>query len=149
MKKLLLGIFAFLFATVVNAASTSPVGYWKTIDDVSGKPKSIVKITKNSHQELAGQVVKIFPKPGESQNKLCEACTGDKHNKPIVGMVILTGLKFQGDEWSGGEILDPKTGKVYKCTLKVASDGSTLSMHGYIGITLFGRTQTWIRVKGA
>jgi len=148
MKKLLLGIFTLLFATIVNAASTSPVGYWKTIDDQTGQPKSIVKITQ-SGQTLTGQVVRIFPKPGESQNKLCEACTGDKHNKPIVGMVILTGLKFDGESWTGGRILDPKTGKTYRCTIKVASSGSTLSMHGYVAVSALGRTQTWVRVKGA
>lgn len=127
--------------------SDSPIGYWKTIDDVTGKPKAIVKISQTTNQALTGQVIKIFPSPGHDQNELCTACSGSKHNKRIVGMVILEGLKQnkkQPNEWSGGKILDPKNGKEYRCLIQVIDNGQKLNVRGYIGISLFGRSQTWL-----
>ncbi len=126
---------------------SSPIGNWKTIDDVTGKPKSIIHLYANSDQTLSGRVVKIFPKPGEDQNKICEPCKGSKHNQKIVGMVVLEGMKQNGEKWQGGQILDPKNGKTYRCTLRVIGNGSKLEVHGYIGIPAFGRTQVWERVN--
>lgn len=126
----------------------SPVGYWKTIDDVTGKPKSILHITQTSDGSLQGQIVKIWPKPGKDENEVCEACEGEKHNQRIVGMVIMTGLKQSDSEWNGGDILDPNNGKTYHCIITVVDHGQKLHVRGYIGIPVLGRTQTWIRVQG-
>lgn len=126
--------------------STSPVGYWKTIDDVTHKPKSIVRIWEDQNHILMGQVVKIFPSPGKDQAELCAACKGDKHNQPIVGMVILSGLKANEHQWNSGEILDPENGKTYSCAAKLAQNGKQLNVRGYIGLPLLGRSQTWERV---
>jgi uncharacterized protein (DUF2147 family) len=132
--------------SIAHAANTnSPIGYWKTIDDVAGTPKSIIEIYETSQHTLEGKVLQIFPKPGEDQNKLCDACKGEKHNQRIVGMVILEGMKQNGEQWDGGQILDPKNGKTYRCKLKVVDHGEKLAVHGYIGMPLLGRTQTWIR----
>ena len=145
----LLGILCclgFLSAYAANPVPISPVGYWKTIDDVTGKPKSIIQIWRTEDQTLTGKVVKVFSKEGYDQIKLCTACSGDKRNQPIVGMMILTGLKAKEHQWTNGEILDPENGKTYSCALRVTDNGKKLNVHGYIGLPLFGRSQTWERV---
>ena len=124
----------------------SPVGYWKTIDDITGQPKSIVQVYANGDQTLNGRVVKLLAS-GEDPNKLCTACTGTRHNQKIVGMIVMEGMKANGNKWDSGHILDPKNGKTYRCTLRLINNGSDMQVRGYIGISLFGRTQTWIRVN--
>jgi uncharacterized protein (DUF2147 family) len=124
----------------------SPIGYWKTIDDVSGEPKSIIKITYSEAGILSGSVVKLFKDP----HKVCDACEGDERNKPIVGMVIMKQLvpsKEHSSEWVNGQILDPKNGKIYNCHIKLSEDGQKLKVRGYIGLPLFGRSQTWEKVE--
>lgn len=148
-KFLVIGFF-FFFLQSVYAAANSPVGFWKTIDDVSGQPKAIVQIS-SSGATLYGRILKIFPRPGHDQNEVCKACKGSRHNQRIVGMVIMEGLtqdKNSPYEWTGGRILDPENGKTYKCNIKLVG-GSRLNVRGYIGVSMFGRTQTWIRVGGA
>ncbi len=146
--KLIVVCFSLSWVLIVHAASNSPVGYWKTIDDVTGQPKSILQLWESSDHILYGKVVKIFPQPGHDPHPLCTACTGDKYNKPILGMVILEGLKQDGNDpslWTGGSILEPKSGKVYHCTIQVVEGGEKLNVKGYVGISAFGRSQTWIR----
>ncbi|HVK54627.1 MAG TPA: DUF2147 domain-containing protein [Burkholderiales bacterium] len=126
------------------ASESSPVGAWKTIDDKSGKVKSIVQITE-TNGELQGVVTKVFSPPAESENPVCEKCEGERKDKPVIGMTIMSGLRKTGEEYTGGQILDPAEGKIYKCKVKVAEDGKTLQMRGFIGFSLLGRTQTWVR----
>jgi uncharacterized protein (DUF2147 family) len=153
MKKITLFVFIFFFISTINATSlesvNSPIGYWKTIDDVTGQPKSVLKIRQIDNGSLYGQVIKIFPRPQHNQNEICEACTGERHRQRIVGMVIMEDLKQNADDqsvWDGGKILDPLNGKVYHCYLQVSKNGQELHLRGYIGVPLFGRSQTWIRV---
>jgi len=124
--------------------NTSPVGTWKTIDDASGKPKSLIVITE-SNGVLQGKIEKLFRTPEEDQNPKCDKCTGANKDQPIVGLTILTGLKKDGKEWSGGEIMDPANGKVYKSKAELTDGGSKLQVRGYIGVPMFGRSQTWVR----
>jgi|SRR5690554_2764258 len=131
----LIGIFAY---------SQSPVGIWKTIDDKTGKEKSYVRIYETKSGKLQGEVTKILT-PGR-ENAKCEKCDGEKKDKPIKGMVILWGLEKDGNEWSGGQILDPNSGKQYKCSMKM-NGNDILEVRGYLGISLLGRTQTWERVE--
>lgn len=149
----LIAVLFFAAALPVSAdelaTSPSPIGYWQTIDDISGKPKSIIQISENEHHALIGKVVKIYPKVGEDQHKVCVHCEGDKHDQPIVGMVVLYGLTLHDDQWKDGEILDPENGKTYRCSLRTADHGKKLNVHGYIGMPLLGRTQSWIRVNSA
>lgn len=135
---------------VFAAANNSPVGLWKTIDDVTGKPKAIIEITETAQHTLQGTVVKIFPIEGHDQNELCAACKGPKHNQKIVGMTVLEGLradKNDANRWGGGEILDPKNGKTYHSTVQLTDGNQKLNVRGYIGMPLFGRTQIWHRVN--
>jgi len=127
-----------------HAADLSPVGLWKTIDDHTGKPRGLVRVTQVDG-EYQAKVEKIFPKPGEDLNPRCEKCEGTRHDQPVMGMTILWGLTKQGDEYQGGEILDPENGKVYRAKMKLDDGGRTLHVRGFIGFSLFGRTQIWIR----
>lgn len=123
---------------------SSPVGFWKTIDDVSGQAKSVVQISESSDGQLSGRVAKLFRDP----ELLCTACTGSKQGKPVLGMEIMSNLKHDpkhADEWTGGEILDPKNGKTYHCLIKLSEGGQKMIVRGYFGLPLFGRSQTWIR----
>ena len=126
------------------ADTGSPVGKWRTIDDKSKKERSIIVITENNG-ELQGVVEKLFDQPGDDPAHLCKECQGDRKDKPIIGMTILWGLKRQNDGWGGGEILDPKNGKIYRCKMSLSADGNSLRVRGFIGVSLLGRTQTWQR----
>jgi uncharacterized protein (DUF2147 family) len=132
--------------SVAFADSASPVGLWKTIDDETGEVKSLVRISKEDGS-LVGTIAKLFPKPGKDPNPVCDKCDGEKKDQPLLGMGILWGLTKQGEEWSGGLILDPKNGKTYKCTIKLEGAGGTLAVRGYIGFSLLGRSQTWVRME--
>ena len=126
------------------AQSASPVGVWRTIDDKTKKERSVIRITE-SNGELQGVVEKIVDQPGDDPAHLCKECKGDRKDKPIIGMTILWGLKKDGEAWTGGEILDPKNGRIYRAKVTPSADGKTLDVRGYIGMALIGRTQTWLR----
>ena len=134
----------FLLGSSAWAQDASPVGVWKSIDDKTKKERSIIRITEASG-ELQGVVEKIFDQPGDDPAHLCKECKGDLKDKPIVGMKILWGLKKDGATWSGGEILDPKNGRVYSAKITPSKDGKSLDVRGYFGVSLIGRTQTWLR----
>jgi uncharacterized protein (DUF2147 family) len=142
----LLSFFLFIFQTYAFAAQVaSPYGYWKTVDDKTGKVKSVVSIS-GSPSYLSATVVKLYP----GALTVCSACSGNLKNKPILGMTVMYGLKQNPKnlyEWSGGSIFDPKTGKLYNCMLTVSPDGKTMVVRGYVGVSLFGRSQTWIRTS--
>lgn len=136
---------SFLSMAVSSVFAASPVGYWQTIDDVTSKPKSIVEIKELPNHTLQGRVVKLYTDPA----KVCTACSGDKKDQPILGMTVMHSLRLtQAEEqlWSNGEILDPKNGKTYHCNLRVSNNDTDLQVRGYLGVPLFGRTQTWHRV---
>lgn len=146
MKPLIRTALAFALAASALpalAANDSPVGKWKTIDDKTHEVKSIVEITENGGL-LEGKVLQVL-KSEHGPHPVCANCDGERKNKPIEGMTIMWGLKKDGDEWSGGQILDPAKGKIYKVTLKLEDGGQKLDVHGYIGFSLIGRSQEWIR----
>jgi len=126
------------------ADDNSPVGLWKNIDDVSGKPKALIRITE-SNGELQGRIEKLFRAPDQDQNPKCDKCEDARKDQPIIGMVFMSGLKKDGDEYAGGEILDPDNGKVYKSKMHLTDAGKKLSVRGYIGIPMLGRSQVWVR----
>jgi uncharacterized protein (DUF2147 family) len=125
-------------------ADSSPVGLWKTIDDETGKPKSLVRITE-SNGEFKGKVEKLFRSADQDQNPKCVKCDDANKDQPIIGMTILTGMRKEDDEYTGGRILDPNNGKVYRSKMSVIDDGKKLKLRGYIGVPMLGRTQIWLR----
>ena len=137
-------IALLLPALRLSAAEPSPVGLWKTIDDNSGQPRGLIRI-REVNGRLEGIVEKGFPKPGENQPPNCDKCEGARHNQPILGMTILWGLTKEGDEYQGGEILDPGSGKIYRAKVKLIDSGKKLEVRGFIGVSLFGRSQIWLR----
>lgn len=145
MKTLFLAMAAFL--GVMNMSAQDVLGKWKTIDDDTGDPKSIVELYKQGDQ-LYGRIIELFRGPNEDPNPLCDDCEGAKHNQPILGMVIIEGMEFdEGDnEWDDGTILDPKNGTEYDCKLWLDEDNpDRLKVRGYVAF--FFRTQTWIRIS--
>ncbi len=142
--KSLFFVSALMVVSNLAGAAGSPVGTWRSIDDKTKQERSIIGITEENG-ELKGVVEKVFDQPGDDPAHLCKECKGERKDKPIVGMTILSGMKKEGDAWAGGEILDPKNGKTYRCKMTLSEDGKSLKVRGFIGISLIGRTQTWHR----
>ena len=137
--------FVLLLGALLTAqASESPVGLWRTIDDKTGKEKSLVRIVE-ANGELRATIEKLFREPHEEPNPNCDKCPGERKNKPVLGMMIMTGLKKSGSEYDGGEILDPANGKTYRVKMWTAEGGKKLNVRGFIGVSLLGRTQVWVR----
>jgi uncharacterized protein (DUF2147 family) len=138
-----------LAAGAALAANDTPVGKWKQVDDVTGKAKSIIEITE-TNGKLEGKVIELMnlsPEEiaSEGVHPVCVKCDGERKDKPIEGMTIMWGVSKDDDVWDGGKILDPKNGKVYKVKLTLTDGGRKLDVHGYIGFSLLGRSQTWER----
>ena len=143
MKKNIFLAILFVFTSIIISNAQSIFGKWKTIDDKTGNAKSIVEIY-NVDGKAYAKVLQLLEKGKE--NELCDNCKGVKKDKPIKGMQIINGLSKDNDEWDGGKILDPKTGKEYKCYITL-EEPNKLKVRGYIGFSLLGRTQYWYRVK--
>ncbi len=135
---------SLLLATAAWAASDTPVGTWTQVDDATGKPKSIIEITQLADGMLEGKVQQVLFSD-QGTHPVCDKCSGERHNQPVDGMVILWGVKQDGEVWDGGNILDPNNGKTYKVKLSIADAGQKLKVRGYIGMPMLGRTQTWLR----
>ncbi len=131
-----------MFVATAVQAQTTPVGLWKTIDDHTGKEKSLVRIVE-SGGVVSGRVEKLLHP--SRPNPTCDKCRDERRGKPITGLSIIEGLKEHAGVWEGGKILDPENGKIYTVRLKPIDDGKTLEVRGYIGP--FFRTQTWSRVE--
>lgn len=149
LSRLTLATGLLLIAGTALAATDTPVGTWKTIDDETHQAKSIVQISEENG-ELKATIVKLLNRNPEDIARdgdvaLCHECDGERHNQPIEGMNIMWGVSRDDDVWDGGKILDPKTGKVYKVRLKMLDGGQKLDVHGYIGFALIGRSQVWER----
>ena len=139
--KLMLSIVTLLLFQL--SFSQTIFGKWKTIDDITGKEKGVVEIYEFKGK-VYGRVIEIFEE--SKKHVKCEKCDGEEKNKPVMGMNIIKGLTKDDDVYNGGKVLDPKIGKWYHC--KIFLDGKDkLIIRGYIGIPLFGRSQTWIRQK--
>ena len=141
---LFLVIILCLQSPPLGATELSPSGLWKTVDEHSGKAKGLIRIREVNGQ-YEGKIEKIFPAPGDDPAPKCEKCDGIRRNQPVLGMTFMWGLKKQGDEYQAGEILDPETGTIYRAKIKLIDGGSKLEVRGFVGFSLFGRSQTWLR----
>jgi uncharacterized protein (DUF2147 family) len=130
-------LFSLFFCHQIDAQSI--FGTWKTIDDETGKPKSIVEIFEKDGKAF-GKIIKLFREPNQNQDPICDKCTDDRKDQKILGMEIIREMMQDDDEWEDGTIMDPKKGTVYDCKMWV-EDGN-LQVRGYIAF--FFRTQTWL-----
>jgi hypothetical protein len=123
----------------------SPIGLWQTYDETSGLLRALVRI-KAQNGLLVGRIEQTHKLPGDKDDgAYCNKCSDDRKGQPLEGMVILTGLRENGEFYDGGEILDPENGITYRCRIRVFEKGQLLDVRGYIGVSLFGRSQTWRR----
>ncbi len=143
MKKTILSIsFMMLFVFISMGQVKDIVGTWKTIDNGDGSAKSIVRIYKATNGKYYGKIEKLF----KNEDKLCTECTGANKDKPIKGMTIINGMEEKGNGLTGGTILDPNNGKVYKCNISIEAKTGKLKVRGSLDKSgMLGRTQTWIK----
>ena len=143
--KLRVTLLVSLLGLTCSLQAQTPVGAWKTIDDATGKEKSIVRITETAGV-LSGKVEKGLD-PAQSPDSRCDECSDSRKGQPIVGMTIIRNVKKGDSAWDGGDILDPNNGKIYRVRLTPSSDNKKLEVRGYFGTPMFGRSQTWIRIE--
>ena len=138
-----MAVILCLSALALRAADSAamPAGRWRTFDDKTGKPKAIIVLYEEKGL-LFGRVETLVDPDAV---KICDKCSDERKGQPVTGMVLVRRMKKDGDEYTGGDILDPKNGSVYRCKMRLLDQGRKLSVRGYLGLSLFGRSQTWIR----
>lgn len=134
-------LFFILLSSLANAQTI--YGKWKTIDDGTGKAKSVVEIFEQNGK-VYGKVVQLFREPNETQNPVCDECEDDRKGQPVMGMTIIRDMRLKDGFYQEGTICDPKNGKVYDCEFWLDEGGSKLQVRGYWGFIF--RTQTWLRM---
>lgn len=122
------------------------VGLWQIINESTGKTDALVRIAA-AGDKFEGRLETIYTKPGENPEPRCERCEGERRNQPIRGIVFMSDFVKKGGEYTNGNILDPSTGGVYSARLRLGENAEKLIVHGYIGIPLLGRSQTWLRAR--
>lgn len=145
MKKTILLFILFTNGFLVTAQISSIIGKWKTIDEKNGNENSIVTIFKATNGKYYGRVDKIFKFPDIK----CTECVGLNKNKPILGMLIINNMLEKDGKLTGGTIVDPENGKVYKCIISIhSSDNEKLEVRGSLDKSgWIGRSQIWNRSK--
>ena len=141
MKNVVTLLIVFVLSSSLSAQTI--FGKWNSFAENTNEIESVIEVYEKDGKAYA-KIIEITDP--ERQEATCFKCKGKRKDQRILGMDILTGLKKDDDEWSGGKILDPKNGKEYKCYIKLLDD-DTLKLRGYIGISLLGRTAIWKRAK--
>ena len=122
----------------------TPVGRWKTVDDVTGKTNSVVDIWEENGK-LYGKIERLINSDPDDPDPRCVRCAGDLKDRRLIGLRIVWDLTKNGGQWTGGEILDPDSGKVYRCSITVKDGGKKLRVRVFVGFSLLGRTLYWLR----
>jgi uncharacterized protein (DUF2147 family) len=124
------------------AGSQSPIGLWKTFDEKTQQPRALVRIYLQDGKYF-GRIEQSFT-PG-AETRVCSVCADLRKDQPIIGLLIIRNMSLRDGEYSGGDILDPDSGSVYRCKFHLDNDGTVLTVRGFIGFSLFGRSQIWRR----
>ncbi len=139
-----------LFGLISWVHAADITGTWRTVDDKTGFVRAHIQIEKQKDDTYAGKIIKDFPAPGEVALTQCHNCPAPFTNKPIIGLTILQKMKVDPKDpnnYIGGEVLDPRGGKIYHGKARLNASGNRLTLRGYIGISMIGRSQTWIRME--
>jgi uncharacterized protein (DUF2147 family) len=140
---LLVSAASVIAAGASDARLASPVGLWQPLDG-AGRPLGLIRIFESNGLYYG----RIEPSsPTDDRTARCTRCTGDRHNQPIIGLVLMRHLRLENGQYVGGDILDPDTGRVYGCKFRLTDGGHALIMRGFLGISLLGSSQTWKRVE--
>ncbi len=138
-----------LLTGVAMCAQAAPIdGIYRSVDDKTGVSKALIQLKTLPSGEVTGKIIRIIVTKGYNPKTVCTDCPAPYTNQPIAGIQVITGMKpVSGSpgEYESGKILDPKSGKIYSCTLAMSPDGKKLKVHGYIGFAALGRTQWWYR----
>ena len=147
MEKNLVGVIALLFSIqFVSAQSTNKaddiIGIW-----LSEKKNGKVEIYKLGYKYY-GKLIwgkTMFEADGKTSKKDVKNSDINLRTRKLKDLIILTDFVFEDNVWTGGKIYDPQAGKVYSCTMKLKAN--TLNIRGYVGISIFGRSSEWNRIK--
>lgn len=123
-------------------------GLWQEYDDDTGKVNALIRINKSADGTYEGVVEKVLVKPVNNSELLCNKCAGELHNRPLLGLRILSGMKRKTDNvFDSGEVLDPDDGRIYPCRIEVMEDGNSLQVTGYLALAWVGQSEVWVRAK--
>ena len=138
--------FCAFLVTSAYADPPTVEGVWQQIDNGTGYVGGLISL-KEKAGLWEGYIVKIYPKPSDPVDPVCSGCTDDRKNQPVLGLRLIQNAKRDGLSYEGGTILNPRNGSQYSARLTLSSDNQTLTVRGYLGLTLFGQSQTWTRLS--
>lgn len=150
MRKMLSCMFIFGSMLTANPVFAKDIaGIWQHIDDKSGSPQATIEIKKEANNTYSGTVINLIKRPGHTPSANCVNCPAPYTNQPILGMMVLKGLKnIEGtSNYNGGRVIDPLNGQVYDAKMKLNPSGKRLSLRAYMGASILGRNQTWVRIQ--
>ncbi|ONG37755.1 signal peptidase [Alkanindiges hydrocarboniclasticus] len=148
MKAMIAAVLLSLSASMSYASEANIEGVWRTVDDKTGYALAHISIEKQANDTYIGTIIEQFPFPGQPLILLCQKCPKPYTDQPIKNLQVFKGLindVKQPDNYKHGKIIDPLTGKIYGMKAKLSSNGKKLRIRGYIGTSVIGRSQTWLR----